>query len=286
MEPAVAQSSTRHDSVFDGAGGVRLHRRSWRPATPRAVLLIVHGYGEHSGRYEHLGQWFAARGFAVHAYDQRGHGRSGGHPCHVDRFAEFLDDLARMLVVVREEEPGRPIFLVGHSMGGLITCSFLRERRPDVLGAILSGPALGLVDDFPAWRKWAARVGRRIVPRLSLPSGLDSSAISRDPEVVRLYREDPLVHSTMTSSFAIELLEAVGRTCGGAADVRVPVQILHGEADRLCPLEASRSFHAELTTAGSQLRTYPGLYHEIFNEPERETVFADMLTWLEDRLER
>lgn len=275
----------REEAELDGAGGVRLFRRSWRPEASRAALLLVHGYGEHSARYEHVGQWFAARDFAVHAYDHRGHGRSGGPVCHVDRFEEFLDDLARMLATVREAEPGRPVFLVGHSMGGLITCAFLRERHPDVAGAIVSGPALGLVDHFPAWRRHAARILRRVVPRLSLPSGLDPSAVSRDPEVVRLYREDPLVHGTMTSAFALELLAGVERTAAGASDVRVPLLLLHGEDDRLCPLAASRAFHAGLTTPGSALRTYPDLYHEVFNEPEQETVFADALAWLEARLD-
>ena len=274
----------RLDAELDGAGGVRLVRRAWRPESPRAVLLLVHGYAEHSARYEHVGQWFGARGFAVHGYDHRGHGRSGGPVCHVDRFDEFLDDLARMLAAVREEEPGRPLFLVGHSMGGLITAAFLRERRPDVAGAVLSGPALGLVDHFPAWRKLAVRVLRRVVPKLSLPSGMDSGGVSRDPEVVRIYREDPLVHSTMTSAFAMELLAAVERTAGGGADVRVPVLFLHGEADVLTPVEGTREFHATMKTEGSALKTYPGLYHEIFNEPEQEQVFEDVLAWLEQRL--
>ena len=274
----------RQDAELDGAGGVRPQRRSWRPESPRAALVLVHGYGEHCARYENFGEWFAARGFAVHGYDLRGHGRSGGRVCHVDRFDEFLDDLGRMLAAVREEEPGRPLFLVGHSMGGLITCAFLSERHPDVAGAVVSGPALGLVDHFPLWRKLAARVMRRLLPKLSLPSGIDSSAVSRDPEVVRIYQEDPLVHSTMTSSFAMEMLDAVERTAAGAAEVRAPLLILHGEADRLCPVEASRAFAGKLAVPGSAIRTYPGLYHEIFNEPEQEAIFADAKDWLDERV--
>ncbi len=263
---------------------MRLHRRSWRPEAPRAALLLVHGYAEHSARYDHVGHWFAERGFAVHGYDHRGHGRSDGPVCHVDRFDEFLDDLARMLAAVREEEPGRPIFLVAHSMGGLIASAFLRERQPDVAGAVLSGPALGLSDEMPTWRKVIVKFLRRVTPKLALPSGLPVDGISRDPEVVRRYQADPLVHSTMTSSFAVEMVAAVERTGAGGADVRVPVLLLHGEADRLCPVDASRTFAAALVTEGSEIKTYPELYHEIFNEPEQEAVFADALAWLEKRL--
>ena len=247
-------------------------------------MLLVHGYGEHCGRYDHVGNWFAARGFAVHAYDHRGHGKSEGRTCHVDRFDEFLDDLARVLDAVRVAEPGRPIFLVGHSMGGLITAAFLRERRPDVAGAVLSGPALAVPDAFSRWRVWLARLLRRIAPRMSLPSGLEAAGISRDPQVVRLYEEDPLVHSTMTTSFAMELLDAMRRTGGGGVEVRVPMLLLHGAADPLCHVDGSREFAKTLTVVGSDLRIYPELYHEIFNEPEQESVFNDLLAWLEERL--
>jgi len=274
----------RGDGRLDGAAGVRLYRRWWRAEEPRAALLLVHGYGEHCGRYAAVGHWFAARGFAVHAYDHRGHGKSGGRVCHVDHFDEYLDDLARMLDAVRESEPGRPVFLVGHSMGGLLTCAFLRERHPDVAGAVTSGAALAMPDAFPRWRALAARLLRRIVPHLGLPSGLDASGVSRDPAVVRAYREDPLVHSTMTTSLAMELLTALQRTAGGGAGVRVPLLMLHGGADRLVDARGTREFAKTLEASGSDLRIYPELFHEIFNEPEHEAVFADVLAWLEERL--
>jgi alpha-beta hydrolase superfamily lysophospholipase len=272
------------DGRLDGAGGLRLYRRWWRAPEPRAALLLVHGYGEHCGRYDPVGQWFAARGFAVHAYDHRGHGKSEGRVCHVDRFDEFLDDLARMLDAVREAEPGRPIFLVGHSMGGLITTAFLRERHPDVAGAVTSGAALAMPDAFPRWRAILARMLRRVVPRLALPSGLPTHGVSRDAAVVRAYEADPLVHSTMTTSLAMELLDRLQRTAGGGAEIRVPMLMLHGGADLLVSAEGTREFAKTVTVPGSDVRIYPELYHEIFNEPEQEKVFADVLHWLDERL--
>jgi len=274
----------RGDTRIDGAAGLRLYRRWWRPAEPRAALLLVHGYAEHCGRYDHVGHWFAARGFSVHAYDHRGHGKSEGRVCHVDRFDEFLDDLGRMLDAVREAEPGRPVFLVGHSMGGLITCAFLRERHPDVAGAVTSGAALAMPDAFPRWRAIAVRILRRLVPCLSLPSGLPTEAVSRDPDVVRAYEADPLVHSTMTMSFAMEMLDRLQRTAGGGADVRVPMLMLHGGADALVAADGTLAFAETVGVPGSDVRIYPELYHEIFNEPEHEAVFADVLAWVEERL--
>jgi alpha-beta hydrolase superfamily lysophospholipase len=257
-----------------------LFRRAWLPPDPWAALLVVHGYAEHSGRYEDLGAWFAARGLAVHAYDHRGHGRSEGTRCHVDRFDELLDDADRMLERVRGEHPELPIALLGHSMGGLVVAAFLADRRPPVAAAVTSGAALAVGPGVSRARVAAARLVRRLAPRLALGSGLDPAGLSRDPEVVRRYVEDPLVYRTMTSSLAVELLAAIPRVAARAVEVQVPVLLLHGSEDPLCPIEGSRAFHGGVRVPGSAFRAYPGLRHEIFNEPEREQVFADLLAWL------
>lgn len=266
--------------------GPLLKRRAWVPPAPRAALLVVHGYAEHSGRYEELGTWFAARDLAVHAYDQRGHGRSEGPRCHVDRFGDYLDDLDAVLARVREEHPGLPALLVGHSMGGLVVAAYLADRRPPVAGAVTSGALLGLGPGISRARALAARALRRIGPRLALGSGLDPEGLSRDPEVVRRYVEDPLVQSRMTAGLAAEILAAVPRTAARAFEVQVPMLLLHGAEDPLCPPEGSASFHGGLQVPGSGFRSYPDLRHEIFNEPEREQVFADVLAWLEGALRR
>lgn len=240
----------------------------------------MHGYAEHSGRYEALARWFGERGFAVHAYDQRGHGRSGGRRGHAESFEALLADLDAFLELVREAHPDLPLTLLGHSMGGLVACAFLVERRPRLASAVASGPALGIGESVPALRRGAARVLARVTPRLALPSGLDARAISRDPEVVTAYLEDPLVFRTMTPGLAAALFDAAARTAAAAGSVEVPLLLVHGEADRLCPVEASRRFHAELRAPGSALRLYPELYHEVFNEPERERVLEDVRAWV------
>lgn len=260
--------------------GHALFWRSWLPPEPERVLLLVHGYAEHSGRYEHLGAWFAARGFAVYSYDKLGHGRSEGHRGHVPGFAILLDDLEKMLEHVRREHPGLPILLVGHSMGGLVTANLLVERHPDVAAAVLSAAALEPGTRPSRLRLALARLLRHVAPRLSLPGGIDPNGLSRDPEVVRAYVEDPFVFTHMPPSTAVEALAAMERTLAGAERVSVPVLVLHGQDDTICSASGSRRFHQALRTRGSLLRVYPKLRHEIFNEPEQEEIFRDMLDWL------
>lgn len=271
----------RTESHFRGFDCLRLFRRAWLPAKPRRILVVVHGFAEHSGRYEGFGSWFAGRELAVHAYDQRGHGRSAGWRCHVREFREYLDDLDRFLGLVREEHPGLPLTLVGHSMGGLVAAASLVDREPPIDSAVTSGAGLALRAGVSRLRVASARLMRRLLPRVPLGSSLDPSGLSRDPEVVRGYLEDPLVSRRMTASLAAELLDALRRTAAGAARVRVPILLLHGEDDPLCPVDGSRAFFEGVVISGSDLRIYPGLRHEIFNEPERELVFQDVLDWLE-----
>jgi alpha-beta hydrolase superfamily lysophospholipase len=270
----------RTESHITGSTGHLLFRRAWLPEIPERIVVLVHGYAEHSGRYEHVGSQLANAGFAVHAYDQQGHGKSGGVRCHVRRFEHLLDDLEGFLATVRAEHASLPLFVVGHSMGGLVVAAYASQRTPDVAGVVTSGAALALPEDISRGRILCARLLRWPAPRLSLPSGLDPESLSRDPAVVRAYLEDPLVHQRMTTSLACEMFAAMERTASAAAQVRVPILLLHGEEDRLCPVSGSRNFFDRLTVSSRRLRIYPGLRHEIFNEPESVSVLDDLIDWI------
>jgi alpha-beta hydrolase superfamily lysophospholipase len=272
-------SIRRTEEPITGSRGNLLFRREWSPPQPDRVLLLVHGLADHGGRYDHLGAWFAARGCTVHAYDQQGHGRSTGSPGHLRRFSDLLDDLDVVLQFVQARHPGLPVFLVGHSMGGLVVASFARERHPEVAGVVTSGAALR-IGGISRARILAVRILSRLLPRLRFDAEIDAAGLSRDLEVVSDYRNDPLVFRRITLSFARELFAAVERVAGGATGVQLPMLLLHGEADPICPVGASRDFFDQLTAAGRRLETYPGLLHEIFNEPERLTVFDDLLGWV------
>ena len=263
-----------------GASEEMLFRRGWMPERARAAVLIVHGFAEHSGRYERVGQWLAERGYSVHAYDHRGHGRSAGRRCHVQRFDEYLDDLAIVLEQVRADSPGAPLFLVGHSMGGLVVATFARERSPSISGVVLSGAALAVPEENSRIR--IARLIRAVLPRLRLSAGLDPAGLCTDPRVVEAYLADPLVERHMTASLAAELLATVERTGPGGADVEVPLLVLHGGDDPICSPAGSEQFAA--AAPAGRFICYPGLRHEIFNEPSYREVLADMAAFFEDRL--
>jgi alpha-beta hydrolase superfamily lysophospholipase len=262
------------------------HRYDWLPPEPDRAMILVHGYAEHAGRYDEMAMHFARRGFAVHAYDQAGHGRSPGARGHVDRFDRLPEELARFVGIVGDEHPGLPVALVGHSMGGLVVAATAAFHQPAVDRVVLSGALLELAarNDFDRrLRMLAARLLSSVAPRFALSTGLDAGGLSRDPEVVRRYLEDPLVEDRMTARFATGLFATLARVRAAADRITRPILILHGGDDPICPVEGSRRFHAGLEPAiakASRLSIYPGLRHEIFNEPEREQVWQEMLEWL------
>jgi alpha-beta hydrolase superfamily lysophospholipase len=264
---------------FAAAGGLALRRRRWSRGEHRRALAIVHGFAEHSARYDHVARWFAERDFRVHAFDQRGHGESEGPRNHTPSFARLLDDVERFLALVRREERERPLVLLGHSMGGLEVVLLAAERRPPIAAAVAVGPAL--VVGASAARLAAIRALSVLLPRLPVPTGLAASGLSRDPRVVAAYESDPLISTRGTARLLAELVSAAGRAREAAPEVEVPLLLVHGESDPLCDVEGSRRFHAALPPGRGELRTYPGLLHEVLNEPEWPRVLADVLAWIE-----
>lgn len=273
----------RRSEGYFRAGGRELFSRSWLPDDPSASALLVHGFAEHSGRYEHLGSWLAGRGLAVHAFDHQGHGRSSGPRCYVRRFADLLDDAEIATARARSIHRDLPFFVIGHSMGGLVTACLAVERSPDVAGFATSGAALVSPVPLTRTRRWLLRLARRLAPRLSFASGLDPAGLSTDPAVVRAYLEDPLVERRITTSLAVELFDAMERTASRGASVARPLLALHGEDDPICSPSGSRAF-ATAAPRGRYLG-FPGMRHEIFNEPDRELVFQSLWDWVCENLE-
>jgi alpha-beta hydrolase superfamily lysophospholipase len=260
--------------------GVPLLLRRWPPVgEASASVLIVHGLGEHSGRYERTGTLLAATGLDVAAIDLQGFGGSGGRRAFISRWDTWLDDVEDRLAGLRAEGGGRPVVLLGHSMGALVALLYaLSERpRPDLL--ILSAPALAA--DLPAWKKAMVRVLGRVAPTVSVANGLDGELLSRDPAVGADYVADPLNYHRTTTALGRHLLLAQERALAGLGRLGVPTLVIHGGSDRLVPT-ASSEVLAPLPPVDR--RVYPDLRHETLNEPEGPQVAADIAVWIGARI--
>jgi len=273
----------KHSEGTFESGDVALYCQSWQPeGEPRAALVIVHGLGEHGGRYGNLVDALVPRGYALHSFDLRGHGRSPGPRGHVDAWADFRNDLRTFVQRVAAQEAGRPLFLFGHSMGGLIVLEYVLHHPEGMRGVIASAPGLSTEGLSPMMVRMA-RILSRLAPRLSLSSGLDATGISRDPAVVQAYQNDPLVHDRGTPRAAVEGGAAIAWTLAHAADLRLPLLIVHGTGDRLVPCAASRVFFEQVSSPDKTRLEYEGGYHELHNDLDRERVLNDIAAWLAER---
>lgn len=276
----IASMASQTDAVV-ARDGTSIFTRTWpaRPAgDPWALVLLVHGLAEHSGRYEHVGEWLADAGLEVHAYDHRGFGRSGGRRGHVERWSQLLSDLQERVVALRR--PGLPFVLYGHSMGGLICVEYCESERPQPDLLVLSAP--GLVSGHPRYLHWLAAVLGRVTPRWAplLPPG-DFSVLSRDVAVQHAFANDPLAVHNQTARFGLEAFAAQPRASAAVSRIRIPTLVIHGGEDRLVPPQASEGL-GKLPNV--ERRLYPGLRHELHNEPEGRQIVGEVIDWLRARV--
>jgi len=267
-----------------GMGNVPLWYGVQAVERARAGCLMVHGVGEHSGRYRHVAEVLNRQRITVWALDYRGHGRSGGRRGHCRAFRELLDDVDRVLTQMLIEHPQQPLILLGHSLGGLLVLAYALERRRPIAAVIASSPALALALQ-PSWAKrLLAHLVGRLLPALTVPNGVNPAWLSHDPVVVAAYHADPLVHPYVSLGGYLAIQQAMAWTRARAAQMTVPCLILQAGADRVVSPAASRQFAAQVTSAGSAYREYEGWYHELFNEVSRQQVFDDLCQWLRARL--
>jgi len=264
------------------SGRGELFCRVWAPESPRGAVAIVHGYGEHSGRYRGLSGWLCERGWLVTACDLPGHGKSPGRRGHIRSFSEYLAAVDVLLEEARQAVPA-PVFLLGHSLGGLIAARYLEQRPRAVSGLILSSPFFGLNMPVPAWKRILARMLSRLWPAATLPSGIRPDDLSHDPEVVKAYREDPLVHKVATARWFCETRAAQAAASREAHRISIPVLIIQGGEDRLTEVAATRGFAARCGAPDLTFRLYGGFYHETLNELGKLQVWQELLGWLEER---
>lgn len=282
---ATVETQHEHGQVTTD-GGVTLHFQSWIPDQPKAVLYFVHGMAEHGGRYGFPVDHFTAHGYACWTLDLRGHGTSGGRRGHIMCFDDYDVDVEAVLGQIRQRHDGLPIFLVGHSMGGLIALRFFLDHQEVLSGAVLSSPALRAhpTQEPLAALKGLATVISRIIPGMLFKSTLDVQGISRNQAVVDAYLADPLVLNKVSARWFTSIQQAMAEITSRFGEVHQPLLIMHSGGDRLTDPKASQRWAEQAPGRWVTHVEWPELYHEMFNEPERATVFERMEAWLEERL--
>jgi len=269
------------EGIFIGVRDASLYYQGWLPeGEVRAVLLVVHGLAEHSGRYMNLVNHFVPLGYAVYGIDHVGHGRSEGRRLYVERFVDYTEPLRTYSDMVRCWQPDRPVFLVGHSMGGLIGALHLIAHQAELAGAVLSGPAVKVPGNISPATMIIGRILSALIPKAGLVL-LEAEGVSRDPAVVAAYLADRLVcRGKMTARLGAEMLGAMERVGAEANRITLPVLILQGGADRLVDPSGAQMLYENVASSDKKLIVYEGFFHEVFNEPQHDRVLSDVEQWL------
>ncbi|HZG56577.1 lysophospholipase [Paenibacillus sp.] len=267
-----------------------IYRKDWLldARTPaKATIVLVHGQGEHCGRYAHVAAALNAAGYDVVSGDLPGHGRSGGLRGHIDRFDAFVDVAASWIEAARDRRPETTLFLLGHSVGGLIAARLLQTSPVAGLlsGAVLTSPAFRLRFPIPAWKEALGRRLDGVLPRLRMPSGLKEQRVTRSEDIARATAADPLMVYVASVRFYNELLRAQAAALAEAGRISLPLLLLHGGADEIIAPAPSLDFGARLASPDKDVRLLPGLHHEVLNEPERDDVLRDIVGWLDRHVE-
>jgi alpha-beta hydrolase superfamily lysophospholipase len=275
------------EGEFKGSGGLRLYTRWWLPdGDPRGCLGIVHGVGECCDRYTHLIDGLVPDGLGVYGFDLRGHGRSPGQGGHINSWNEYRTDTDHFLKMIQGIYPNKPLFLYGHSLGALIALDYIMHEPRDLSGAIISGSPLQPVGVAKPFLVLIAKILSRVWPSFSIDLGLEKPALSRDPQVVKAYEENPLIHGKVSARWGTESMAAVNWVRSNPDRVNLPILMIHGGADRINDPQGTKDFFEGIPFPDKQLKIYPGSYHEPHNDLDHAQVVEDMVQWIDEHLKR
>lgn len=269
---------------FKTFDGLSLFGQSWQPEDrPRAVVCLVHGIGEHSGRYVHVADSLIQSGYALISFDLRGHGKSEGPRGHTPSYEALMQDISSLLELANKQFPKLPSFLYGHSLGGNLALNYVLRHQPQLKGVIVTDPWFRLAFEPSASKIILGKIANKIYPSFSQSSGLDTKALSHDPEVVHAYENDPLVHDHISARMFIGIYQSGQWALEHASEFSLPLLLMHGGADKITSVKASSEFAGKITE-NYTLKIWNGLYHEIHNEPEKEEVFKFLIDWLDKEI--
>ena len=255
----------------------------WRPARPKAAVLIVHGLGEHCRRYDPIAETFCARDVAMLGYDQRGHGRTDGKRGHIPSMELAMQDIQHFLEETRSRFPELPCFLYGHSLGGMMVLNFALQNHPDLTGVISTSPGLAPGTPVPPFKLMIANLLYSLFPDLTMANGLDVTNLSHNKAVVEAYQKDPLVHPLISARLGLDLINTGRWVEEHGEDFTLPLLLMQGTADHLVSVDATRRFAARVPRELITYREWEGLYHETHNEPQRAEVLGTILDWIDLR---
>ena len=274
------------ESTFCGAHGLSLFYQAWYPPrAAKAVIALVHGFGEHCDRYATVTAALTQAGYVIFGFDNQGHGRSEGQRGHINRWQDYRDNVSAFLAQVRQHEPNLPLFVLGHSLGGLIVLDFALNTPQGLTGIIISGPPIRPVGIAKPYLVAIARILSGIWPRFSMDVGAGAETLSRDQTVVNQTEDDPLTHSMATVRWGTECLVAIAAVRRNISQLQVPILLLHGSADKVNDVKGSREIF-ERIAIDKTLKIYPGSYHEPHNDLDRNQVMDDVVEWLDNHLDR
>jgi len=273
------------DGYLKGVRDTNIYYQYWLPEKdPKAILLIAHGLAEHSGRYMNLVNHLVPSGYAVYGIDHIGHGKSDGKRAYVERFQDYTETLKNYFDMIQEWQPNKSIFLIGHSMGGLISAAYLLNHQDELSGAVLSGPSIKVPDNISKAIIFVGKMLSIIIPGAGLVK-LDSDGVSRDSSVVEAYVNDPLVYTgKATARLGAELIKTMQNVTLQASNITLPIMIAQGSDDKVVDPEGAQLLYDLIGSKDKTIKIYNGLYHEIFNEPEHEQVLNDVTTWIDSHL--
>jgi alpha-beta hydrolase superfamily lysophospholipase len=267
---------------FKGVRNASIYYQAWLPeGKVKAVLFLVHGLGEYCGRYTNVVNHFVPLGYAVYGLDHLGHGKSDGEREVIVRFDDYTEPLTTYYNMVKGWQPGKPVFILGHSLGGLITTYYLLDNQEKFKGAIISAPGIKVPANISPMTIRMGKILSTIAPKAGILA-LDATGVSRDPEVVKTYVNDPLVfHGKTPARLAAEMLKAMGRVTAEVEKITLPFIVIQGSADKLVDPAGAQMLYDRAGSKDKLLKVYDGLYHEVHNEPECGEMFKDLEAWLE-----
>lgn len=274
----------RHNKgSFVGKNGLRLFEQSWMPKDDiKAKIILVHGYGEHSGRYQYVAEYLCKKGYGIFTFDLRGHGHSEGARIAIYRFTDYICDLDIFLSRIKNIIPYRPIFILGHSLGGTIVVYYILSTEQDVAGIVLSAPLLVVPSYISPFLVFFVNIISRILPGISVVKKIDSRFLSHDPNICTLYDSDPLVYrGDIPAREAAQINSALRYIKTHLAQINRPFLILHGTADKVVDIEGSKLLYECAISQDKTIKFYEGFYHEILNEVEKDIVLADIVSWID-----